>query len=985
MPGRRIQIDYDGEILDMDWDKPTPPTQIDVRDWMQRRRSITPNAPPAGPPSAQDELPDEYKSLQLPVQTPQAQKPPDTGFMGAIGEGVMGLGHFAKNIVQGHPFNPDFSSRMRAQQEVAKGVTDPFVQGAKESYGYYNQGDYLKSAGRALATPVEGLLGIPATGIARDIGEGRYGHAAGQGLFAGALAYAGAKGGKKVLGGKPGAVAGEALPDVPAVRPEPTQMPLEYGFEQQGLPFREAPPAPTELYGPEVGPYGVHDPATQPILQPVIGKQRLGFDAQPTMPWDFGPEAGNFPGGKPKVSGTIGPEGEVIPGNEFVADPRPKMGPPVGTFDKGAGRARPVADKVMGEATEGPVERAATSGIPELQDAAKKTTLFQRVRTKAQGLPGAAAVADVAKANIEVIRSSGKTGGMLADLLEKTRLLGEHFGGDWTNRAKEATKGLTPEQIKIYVESRDKGIVPNDPAVQEALKKRAVIDAEVVQMAKDSGAGLRTKSGDVIPFRERINHWPHIYDRKNLAKNRDRFIADLEKEGWNPQDAKNAVDNALRNGERLISAQHERQGNAPGFRMDLDADYMHLNDMGNRIAQARELGPKDIAGPDSPVSRLIKGTAEPERVTDIISKHLGRDVADVNAGAWAEVNKRTRQVVAAAHLSHFAVSNMSQLATTPLRGNLKAYAGALKRVVTDYKKMVGEAEASGALQTINQDLLREVGGESWISKLYLMKKSETLNRTISSATGRATAESLFKQLKKDPTNKRASARLQNLLLEPIDKVLKQDALTKEQLGVSGGRMSQITQGRAQSIDLPRLWTKFPAAEIPLIFKKYAFQQTRIINDAIMENPARNIPLAIALYGAMGEGIGDIKAGVKGAVSGQGAGQAIADRGEGIERIAANLGQAWAVGMLTDMFSSTTKSPGGFAEWAAGPAVGDATKLGYNAYQAVQGKPKGLAKQGAQAIPFVGSGIAAAVGGGGSKTGPSTRLPRRPSLPSLPRP
>jgi hypothetical protein len=993
MPGRRIQIDYDGEILDMDWDRPEPPTQKDVKDWMQRRRSIKPNAPPPGPadPNYPDpdlpDLPDEYKSLQLPE--PKAPTRPDTGFLGGIGETLKGIGHFASNVGKLTPSNLDFSEagiqdRARAAKELIGGVTEPFMQGGREAYGYEQRGEYGKALGRSLAAPVEAVTGIPVTGMARDIGEGRYGHAIGSGLIPAALTAFGARGGKKTA-----PVAEAALPDIPPVRPEPVQMPMDYGFDQPGLPFREPPPTPTTLHGPEIGPYGVHDPTTQPILQPVIGKQKLGFDAQPTMPWDIGPEAGLFPEGKPKVSGTIGPEGEVIPGNEFVADPRPKMGPPVGTFDRKPA-ARPVADKVMGEATEGPVAKAAASGIPELQDAAQKTTLFQRAKERAWKSPEAQAAAEIGKSNIEVIKDSGKAGRPLAMLLERTRLLGEHFGGDWTNRAKQATAGLTPEQIKIYVESRDKGIVPNDPAVQKALEARAIIDKEVVQAAKDSGAGLRTAEGKIIPFRERINHWPHIYDRKKLAQNKDAFIAQLEKEGWTTDDAAKAVENAAQFGERLVSAQHERQGNAPGFRMDLDADYMHLNDMGKRIAEARELGPRDIADPTSPIEQLIRGTDDPKRIREIISTHLGRDVGTTGNASWTSVNNTARKVVSAAHLSHFAISNFSQMATTPLRANLGAYTGALKKVVTDWKKTAGEAEASGALQTINQDLLREVGGEGFFSKAYGMKKSETLNRTVSSVAGKATAESLFQQLKKDPTNKRARARLENLVLEPVDKVLKQDALTKEQLGISGGRMSQITQGRAQSIDLPKVWSEHPIAEIPLIFKKYAFTQTRIIRDAVMENPGRNIPLALALYATMGEAIGDVKAGVKGTVSGVGPGQAIADRGEGLERVFANLGQAWALGILTDLIGSGSKASG-LAEFIGGPVISDIGKAGYGAYKAATDKPGGtgrfdpLKKQVAQAIPFVGSGIAAQIGGGSSKSG----LPRPPrassSLPRVPRP
>jgi hypothetical protein len=990
MPGRRIQIDYDGEILDMDWDKPTPPTQSDVRDWMQKRRSITPSAPPPGPASPNypstdlDELPEEYRSLQLP--TAPTQKPRDTGFLGGIGETLKGIGHFASNVGKLTPSNLDFSEaglqdRARAAKELVGGVTEPFMQGGREAYGYEQRGENFKSIGRALATLPEAGLGIPVTGMARDVGEGRYGHAVGQGLIPAALALAGARGGKKT------APIAEALPDVPPVRPEPTQMPLEYGFDQPGLPFREAPKPPTELYGPEVGPYGVHDPTTQPILQPVIGRQKLGFDAQPTMPWDIGPEAGAFEQGKPKVSGTIGPEGEIIPGNEFVSDPRPKMGPPVGTFDRKAG-ARPVTDKVMGEATEGPVGKAAASGVPELQDAAKKTGLYQWAREKAWKMPGAQAFAEIGKGDISVLKDAGKTGPELAELVSKTRHLGDYLGGEWGKRAKEAVKNLLPEQIKVYVESRDKGIVPNDPAVQKALEARAVIDKEVVQAMKDSGAGIRTAEGKIIPFRERVNHWPHIYDRKNLVKNRDAFIAQLEKEGWTVDDAAKAVDNAAQHGERLISAQHERQGNAPGYRMDLDADLMHLNDMGKRIAEAREFGARDIADPNSPIEKLIKGTDDPKRVREILSAHLGRDVASTGNPAWTTINKGIRKVMSAAHLSHYAVSNFSQMATTPLRANLSAYAEAIGKVATDYKKAVGEAEATGALQTINQDLLREVGGEGAMSKLFLMKKSETLNRTVSAVAGKSTANQLFTQLKKDPTNKRARARLQNLVLEPVDNVLKQESLTPEQQGIAGGRMSEITQGRAQGIDLPRLWSGHPIAEIPLLFKKYAFTQTRIIRDAVMENPGRNIPLALALYATMGEGIGDIKAGVKGAVSGVGPGQAIADRGEGLERVFANLGQAWALGILTDVISAGGKASG-LAELMGGPVASDAGQLMYGAYHAAADKPGGsgpydpLKKQFARSIPFVGSGIAARVGGGSSRS--TLPHPPRPSLPRVPRP
>ena len=102
------------------------------------------------------------------------------------------------------------------------------------------------------------------------------------------------------------------------------------------------------------------------------------------------------------------------------------------------------------------------------------------------------------------------------------------------------------------------------------------------------------------------------------------------------------------------------------------------------------------------------------------------------------------------HLSQFAISNISQLANTPLRGNLRAYGKALWKTATDFKNSKGEAEGTGALQTIHHDILREVGGGDLFPRIYGMKTFETINRTVAALTGKGTAEQLFKTVKSDP-------------------------------------------------------------------------------------------------------------------------------------------------------------------------------------------------------------------------------------------
>ena len=682
----------------------------------------------------------------------------------------------------------------------------------------------------------------------------------------------------------------------------------------------------------------------------IYGAHKLGkaIDFSNTFKGSTEGMGSDFSPGTPPVRPPVSPPmGPVLPG---VSDPQ-------GPFPAAGPRQPSVQSRVMPEARPAPDPlglNTAKAGPPELVDAAAKTENAVRVKEGKWKRVGQ----DIGTAVSTIIEKSGQTGPALARMLTKTRFDADGLAGKWTVAAKEATAGLNEKQIQEYVMSRDTGMVPTDPAVIRALDKRALLDQEVVSTMKGSGAGFRTGEGKT-EFQERTNYWPHIYPPE-FFKNAQSAVDALMKDGMTAEEAKVALKNASRFGERIISPLHERQSNAPGYRTDLQADYLHLNNMAKRATEAKDFGPLDIADPSSPISKLVAGTHDPARISELVSQHLGRDVPEATTRDWGGVSRGIMKAETIMHLSQFMISNMSQLATVPLRSNIGAYAKALKDTTFNFKKTVGEAEGTGALQTIHQDILREVGGESNVSKVFGMKKSETFNRTVAAAAGKGTAEALFKQLKKDPNNARARARLDNLLLEDVNAVLQQDALTPEQTARAGGRMSEITQGRAQSMDLPPIWSKHPAMDLIFLYKKYAFRQTKILKDAIMENPTRNIPLALAMYTAMGEVVGDAKAGIKGAASGmfsdegpiQGAAEAIGARGENLNRVVANLGQAWALGLMADALGAATSGDEMAAfQFLGGPVIGDVTESLAAAGQAVRGKPQAAAKKSAQVSPL----------------------------------
>jgi len=585
---------------------------------------------------------------------------------------------------------------------------------------------------------------------------------------------------------------------------------------------------------------------------------------------------------------------------------------------------------------------------PEIVSAVEKAKATVAKKNRAGVISRSAA--DIGKSNISVIRDSGKTGPALARLITRTRLDAERLAGQWTQRAKQATEGLSKAQIAEYVRARDTGYVPADPQVQEALMNRLGLEREIESHLKSTKSGYKIGK-KAVTFGD--NAWPRIYP-EGYFKNKDKVIEELQKQGLSEKEAERAYTRSHSFNSRLIDPKTGEQLPIPGYRTDPGADYMHLNDMAKRVTQARAFGANDIANPKSPIMKLIEGTDDPKRVMDLVRRHLGKEAPATQMGHLNTVSKGIIRAQTMMHLSQFALSNISQQAAIPLRGNMSEYVKALTKTITKGKTAKSAAEATGALQTIEQDVLREVGGESWFSKMYGMKKSESFNRTVAALTGKGTAESLFDTLKKNPANKRARQRLENLILEPVDKLLKQGALTEDQLGRAGGRMAEITQGRAQSIDLPKMWADHPVMDLILLFKKYSFRQSRIIVDAIKENPKRNIPLALALYAAQGEVIGDTKAAIKGIWSEEGSVDEIKNRGSGIERLGANLAQSWAFGLLADALSAARGGPVETLKWGAGPVANDVVDLVGNT---ATGNTRALAKQGYSMVPYFGSGMA----------------------------
>lgn len=399
---------------------------------------------------------------------------------------------------------------------------------------------------------------------------------------------------------------------------------------------------------------------------------------------------------------------------------------------------------------------------------------------------------------------------------------------------------------------------------------------------------------------------------------------------------------------------------------------------------------RKIMGPE--IDDAIKLTKNPEKVQRVVDKWWGR--TETPNKEFSTPVKALTALQSAAKLSNFFISNTSGLGNTFLRGNTKEAIKATWRTLTDFKNAASEAQQTGALRPVLDAIgheLKDSGGiGDMIDKYYGISLAEKGQRTIAALTGKGTAQSLFEKLKANPNHKLSRARLKDLLLEDVDEVLKQPKLTPEQANRAGASMSELTQGRAESIDLPPWWSGSPEVNLITQFKRYSFVQTKNMKDAFKQNPLKTAAVIGTVFPALGELVGNTKAGIKGAARAiwnkediqKAIGEEVAGRGEGLDRYYNDLVQAWGLGILGDLYEGSQRGPTGVLETLAGPLAGDISTAAHGAHRASQGNWGPLKRQAVRMIPWVGTGLASGIKDT-QLAGPRRRQRKTRSRPSNP--
>lgn len=592
----------------------------------------------------------------------------------------------------------------------------------------------------------------------------------------------------------------------------------------------------------------------------------------------------------------------------------------------------------------------------------------------------------------------------------------------WAGGFAKKLETLDTDEYREFWILKESGGNSKNPRVQSALDfSRKEFEPELFKLVKEIGIE-DPETGKVVEAL--TDYTPRKYDeefwkspRRVAAAFKKRFpsmddatanmiavgkTAGLEDrlmktKGIDRHTAEAIIEMGRLKGEKKIPSQYRRKVNLPGYRVDPLVWMEHAADWAEKTARSEVLGIKDIADPNSPISKLIEQTTNPNRAKDLLKVVLGRRNYGPNAAFYQRFDRHASAMSARAFLSLFSISNIANVAAVPVKMNMRAFLHGFTRMITDSAEARDFASRSGALYGVTKTIIEHTFKKRKVYdplRYYMMTGSENLNRTWAAGAGDWYSGYLFDKLKKGTIKPHELKQLKDLTYTEPAKLLEQTALTMRQRESAGFFASEITQGLGEARKLPPGWNNpNPVVQLPLIFKRYMFQQTKTIKDALfgkdlpVATRARNAAYLFAMGQALGYTTGAGKAIVRGTFRGATAeatggdfgtsfskewerrrdptrrvvkkllGSGAASKESWVTPIVDNLVQGWALGMLADILYMTAGDERDMFYELSGPYLGTVSKLGYDVLDVgLTGEMEPLLRDTTKMVPFVGPGI-----------------------------
>lgn len=339
----------------------------------------------------------------------------------------------------------------------------------------------------------------------------------------------------------------------------------------------------------------------------------------------------------------------------------------------------------------------------------------------------------------------------------------------------------------------------------------------------------------------------------------EKYISDiktarqeLRAKGWSKDQITAELQQRAAKSKGFIGMEKKPRG-LEGARTDPKVLIEELRDVAHRVERVDNFG-ADYLADGSKLMNAINATSNPLRAKDLADRVLknSRQVSDDSKG----LTNAIKAYATASALSQTAISQIGGTVPILARNSLKNAIGSIGDAFRKDSNYAFLRNANG-FQDFSSHFDDNSVGESLYKYFGIQGMQNAMNHWAG-RTGLATAKTLLSKLKIDPNNETARKQLQDLILDDIEGVLKQDNLTEKQMQRAMARMAEITQGSPDQEKLPYHWVGSGFRQLPQIFARMGFQGTKAIKDGWKQNPLGVSGKVVGSGLLAGELIGDLK-------------------------------------------------------------------------------------------------------------------------------
>lgn len=521
------------------------------------------------------------------------------------------------------------------------------------------------------------------------------------------------------------------------------------------------------------------------------------------------------------------------------------------------------------------------------------------------------------------LRRLGPSGGFLADLLLGFRDKSEQrAAGMMTDYTKNVGQFMDdPVRWGQFVNQLDKGIPAADPVVNraatlESFRNEAILGESISKGLTDP----RWRVKYYFPHK-----WPEtMFEGRNRNNAINYFIGTGQARDY--AHAARIIDNFIGpRPRRAYNLESPRKFNLPGYRTDYAVLADHYTDAARRLTAVESLG-KNEEVLTALLSQVRKESGESgykfaKLTTDVfLGRHPGM--------AISPLERKLNSLEAATKLSTAVIGNVTQPMNTILLGGVGPFVRTVKSMIQDYGSAAEFGLRSGApFHQALQEIRRVAGVESETLGGRVLRYTgfspiERFNRIFSSNVGKHFAEEEFAALRANASDARAKANLRLLGID-VEAVLKRGTLSDGDRLMAGKRVSDLTQFRSTTLELPVMWKAEPHLRLLTLYKQFAYNQSRFLYNFVFKPAMRGELRPLLYFSLIFPAIGEVAADVKTLV--RKGPQGLKDRPDyPIERILDNISQVGSLGIMSDViYGISSPAPDAFARFVLGPVFGDA--------------------------------------------------------------